>query len=162
MGQAPAHDGAVILLETRTGFEAEAIAAALNARGIAAQTADTATAMTMSNVLVRSKVLVPAHLETLAKQVLDEVKAEMTEIDWDTMDVGPAEDVPRMHAARRGRRMMSTVTILLVPVGLAVLALGTQRRDVMLQAIGGSVVLCSAAIALSLMYVAGRKVDPDD
>lgn len=155
-------DGAVVLLETRTGFEAEAIAAALVNRGIAARTADTSTSMVMSNVLVRAKVLVPSHLETLARQVLDEIKAEMTDIDWEAMDIGPEEDLPRLHAARRGRRMLGTVCIILVPVGLGVLAMGTQRRDVVLQAIGGAVVLTAMAIAGSLMVLAGRKVDPDD
>lgn len=155
-------DGAVVLLETRTGFEAEAIAAALVNRGIAARTADTSTSMVMSNVLVRAKVLVPSHLETLARQVLDEIKAEMTDIDWEAMDIGPEEDLPKLHAARRGRRMLATVCIILVPVGLGVLAMGTQRRDVVLQAIGGAVVLTAMAIAGSLMVLAGRKVDPDD
>jgi hypothetical protein len=162
MSNAGQSDGVVVLLETRTGFEAEAIAAALVNRGIAARTADTSTAMVMSNVLVRAKVLVPSHLETLARQVLDEIKAEMTDIDWEAMDIGPEEDLPKLHAARRGRRMLGTVSIILVPVGLGVLALGTQRRDVVLQAIGGAVVLTATAIAGSLMVLAGRKVDPDD
>jgi hypothetical protein len=157
-----AQDGAVVLLETKTGFEAEAIAAALLGRGIDARTADTATAMVMSGVLVRAKVLVPAHTETLARQVLDEIKAEMTDIDWANMDVGPEDDTPRMHAARRGRRLIATLSILLVPVGLAVLALGAQRKDLTLQAIGGAVVLSALAIAMALLLVAGRKVDPDD
>lgn len=155
-------DGAVVLLETRTGFEAETIAAALVNRGIAARTADTSTAMVMSNVVVRAKVLVPSHLEILARQVLDEIKAEMNEIDWEAMDIGPEEDLPRLHAARRGRRMLGTVCIILVPVGLGVLAMGTQRRDVVLQAIGGAVVLTAMAIAGSLLVLAGRRVDPDD
>lgn len=155
-------DGAVVLLETRTGFEAEAIAAALVGRGIAARTADTNTAMVMSNVVIRAKVLVPGHLETLARQVLDEIKAEMTEIDWEAMDIGPEEDVPRLHAARRGRRMLTTVCVFLVPVGLGVLSLGVQRRDVVLQAIGGAVILTAVAIGASLMTMTGRRVDPDD
>lgn len=155
-------DAPVVLLETRTGFEAEAIAAALMNRGIAARTVDTNTAMTMSNVVVRAKVLVPGHLETLARQVLDEIKAEMTEIDWDAMDLGPADDVPRMHAARRGRRLLATTCVLLTPVGLGVLAIGAQRRDLVLQAIGGAVVMTALAIALSLTFLAGPKVDPDD
>lgn len=162
MSNAGQSDGAVVLLETRTGFEAEAIAAALVNRGIDARTADTSTAMAMSNVVVRAKVLVPAHLETLARQVLDEIKAEMNEVDWEAMDIGPEEDLPKLHAARRGRRMLGTVCIVLTPVGLGVLAMGTQRRDVVLQAIGGAVVLTAVAIAASLMVLAGRKVDPDD
>lgn len=155
-------DGPVVLLETRTGFEAEAIAAALAARGIPVQTADTASAMVMSNTVIRSKVLVPGSSEGLARQVLAEIRAEMTEIDWDTMDLGPEEDVPRMQAARRGRRVIATLCIFLVPVGLTVLSIGTQRRDVMLQAIGGAVTLSAFAIAMAMTLFAGRKPDPDD
>jgi hypothetical protein len=144
------HDGAVVLLETRNGFEAEAIAAALMARGVPARAADLNTAMVMSNTVVRAKVLVPASEEGLARQVLDEIRAEMQEIDWDGMDVGAEEDVPRMREARRGRRMIATLSVILVPVGLAVLALGTQRGDVMLQAIGGTVMLTALVIAMGL------------
>jgi len=156
------HEGAVVLLETRTGFEAESIAAALTARGIEARPADVNSAAMFSNIIVRPKVLVPAHTEGLARQLLAEIKAEMTQIDWDTMDVGPEENIPRLHAALRGRRIIATLSILLVPVGLGVLSIGAQRGDTMLQAIGGAVLLISITIALSLMVFVGRRVDPDD
>lgn len=155
-------DGPVVLMETRNGFEAEAIAAALTQRGIAARAADTASAMVMSNTVVRPKVLVPGGTEGLARQVLDEIRAEMTDIDWEEMDLGPEDDSPRLHAARRGRRIIATLCVLLVPVGLSVLAIGTQRHDTMLQAIGGAVTLCSLTIAMAMTLFVGRKFDPDD
>lgn len=154
--------GAVVLLETRTGFEAETIAAALNARGILARTADTATANVLSGVTTRAKVLVPAENETIARQVLDEIRAETSEIDWDAMDLGPEEQDGRFHAARRGRRVLATVCIFLVPIGLSVFALGTNRSDTVLQAIGGTVMLCALAIGFGLVMLAGKRVDPDD
>lgn len=156
------HDGAVVLIKTRTGFEAEAIAEALRARGIEARAADTASAMMLPSTVAPAKVLVPASVETLARQVLDEVRAEMSDIDWAAMDLGPEEDVPRMKEARRGRRIIATLGVLLVPIGLAVLAAGVQRRDIMLQAIGGAVSLTALVIALTLTVLAGRKLDPDD
>lgn len=151
-----------VLLETRNGFEAEAIAAALNNRGITARTADTAGSTVMSGVLVRPKVLVPENTLTLAKQVLAEVRAEMSDIDWESMDVGEREEAPRIQAAKRGRRVLMTASIILIPVGLAVLALGMDRQDRMLQALGGAVMLVSLTVMLSLIAVAGRRVDPDD
>lgn len=152
----------VVLLETRTGFEAETIAAALNARGIEARTADTAMTVMYAGTVVRAKVLVPAAAETLARQVLDELRAEMTSIDWDAMDMGPEEDTTRLHAARRGRRLLMTICIVLVPIGLAVFALGNDRHDMTLQTIGGAVMLCAVAIGASLFVLAGKRVDPDD
>lgn len=162
MSPSQVHDGAVVLLETKTDFEAEAIAAALNGRGIAARTADTASAVVLASSVVKAKVMVPGHQETLARQVLDEIRAEMTNIDWDTMDLGPEDSTPQMQTARRGRRIIATVCVILVPVGLAVLAIGSQRHDRMVQAIGGAVTLCSLVIAMSLALFAGRRVDPDD
>lgn len=158
----PLH-GAVVLLETRTGFEAETVAAALNARGLMARTADTAmTAMLGGTSAVKAKVLVPAEVETLARQVLDEIKAEMTDIDWDAMDLGPEEDAVRFHSARRGRRILMTLAIILVPIGLFVFALGNDRQDIFLQAIGGAVMLTAAAVIISLMVFVGKRLDPDD
>jgi hypothetical protein len=116
----------------------------------------------MSGVLIRPKVLVAAETETLARQVLAEIKAEMTDIDWESLDLGQADDPPRMHAARRGRRILLTLCIILVPVGLAVFALGADRHDTTLQAIGGAVMLSAVVIGGSLMFLAGKKVDPDD
>jgi len=156
------NDGAAILLETRTGFEAETIAAALNARGIEARTVDTATAAALSNTVVRAKVLVPRASEMLARQVLEEIKAENDQIDWESMDLGPEEDVPRMHTARRGRRLLMTVCIVLVPIGLAVFALGTDRYDTTLQAIGGAVMLSALAVAMSLFAAMGKQSQEQD
>ena len=157
------HEGAAILLETRTGFEAETIAAALNARGIMARTADTATTAVLGGTsIVKAKVLVPAEVETLARQVLEEIKAENSEIDWDAMDLGPEEDATRFHAARRGRRMLGTLCIMLVPIGLAVFSLGMNRADTFLQAIGGAIMLSALAIGIGLSVLVGKRVDPGD
>lgn len=157
-----AHDGAVVLLETNTDFEAETIAAALNGRGIPARTGDTASTVMLASSVVKAKVLVPGSQETLARQVLDEIRAEMADIDWDAIDLGPEDNTPQMQTARRGRRVLATVCVVLVPVGLGVLAIGTDRHDVKIQAIGGAVTLCSLAIAMGLMLLTGRRVDPDD
>lgn len=162
MSPPTAHDGAVVLVETNTDFEAETIAAALNGRGIPARTADVASTVMLASSVVKAKVLVPAAQATLARQVLDEVRAEMSDIDWDAIDLGPEDNTPQMQAARRGRRILATVCIVLVPVGLGVLAIGSQRHDLKIQVIGGSVTFCSLAIAMGLTLLTGRRVDPDD
>jgi hypothetical protein len=113
-------------------------------------------------VTVRPKVLVAAEAQTLAKQVLEEIKAEVSQIDWESMDLGPEEDVARLHSARRGRRILLTLCIILVPIGLAVFALGNDRGDSILQAIGGAVMLSALAIGIGLMVFVGKRVDPDD
>lgn len=157
------HAGAVVLIETRTGFEAETIAAALNARGIVARTADTASAAVLGGTsVVKAKVLVAAEVQTLARQVLDEIRAETSEIDWDEIDIGPEEEATRFHAARRGRRVLWTLCVILVPVGLAVFALGNNRSDTVLQSIGGTVMLSALAIAIGLTILVGERVDPGD
>lgn len=155
-------DGAVVLLQTKTGFEAETIAAALNARGILARSADTAGSAVMSGVLISPKVLVPAHMEGLANQVLAEIKAEMTDVDWDELDLGPEEHSPQMRAARRGRRMLATLCVVLVPVGLMVLAAGMARNDATVQAIGGVTTLSALVIAMAMLFAPGRGGDTPD
>lgn len=143
----------VTLLNCRTSFEAEAIAHALRSRGVNAQTVDSANAgiwLGMNNVS-QPKIVVLAHDEARARRALEEIKSEVSEIDWSTVDVGDEAEGVRLTEAARTRRWMWTLLVILVPIGLFILALGLQRGDRMIQLLGGVLLATSLALALGAM-----------
>lgn len=146
------------LLKTTTGFEAEAIAAALRERGVEARAVDTTTGAMLSNQVSPPRVIVLAHELEHARVVLDQVQTEASQIDWSQVELGEAEAPPLPPRTR----WTWTLAVLLVPVGLVVLSIGTQRNDRLLQTIGGAVLAASMVIAIALMFAASRSPEPSE
>ena len=141
------------LVTTRTAFEADSIAAGLRARDIDARVYDTASASVWGGApqLSAVKVVVLASQEAAARRAMEEMKAESTSIDWDAVDVGDEAEGVRMTEAAKARRWMWTLVVLLVPVGLAILALGIDRGDGMIKMLGGILVISALVMGAFLM-----------
>jgi hypothetical protein len=150
----------VTLLNCRNSFEADTIAQALQARGINAQPIDSANAGIWLGVnnLSQAKIVVLASDEPAARRALEEIKSEVSTIDWSTIDVGDESEGVRLTEAARTRRWMWTLLVVLVPIGLFILAYGMQRSDRMIQLLGG--VLIATSIALGLGAMSPDKTDP--
>jgi Putative prokaryotic signal transducing protein len=136
---------------TRTVFEAEAIAAALQARGINARVVDAANAALWSGTFGGAKVIVLEHDKSAAAEALRELRTERDSIDWDQVDVGaPGPDKREGESTRQQRehrRWSWTAAVLLMPIGFMLLAAGAGRGDPLLQMLGGALLVGSLVIA---------------
>ncbi len=145
------HESTIELVKAKTGFEAETIAAALRDRGINARAVNTITGDMLSHEVSRARVIVLAHELDDAKVMLEQIQSEAGQIDWSQVEVGEAESVPPAPSGR----WAWTLSLLLVPVGLVVMSIGTQRADGMLQTIGGVVIVGGLALGAGLMLSGG-------
>ncbi len=139
----------VIVAETRTAFEAEAIAGALRDRGVDARVFDAATSAAWGISLTGIngvKVAVLEHEAEMARRELEAIRAESASIDWDQVDLGSDPGVQRLVQVSRSRRWVWTLIVLLVPAGFMVLTIGVSRADPILKIIGG--VLLGAALVM--------------
>lgn len=150
----------VTLLSAKTPFEGEAIAAALRDRGVNAQVILSANAAVWGGALGLAQVVVLASEESTARRVLEEIKAEVSQIDWDKVDLGDEPPNLRLSEATRARRWMRTLMIVLVPIGLMILALGVDRGDRMIQLLGGLLIFTAIAIGCSI-YLGPEKDDEE-
>ena len=155
MPTGPQHDSSptVELMKTRTGFEAETIAAALRDRGVDARAIDSHAGVMISNVVAPPSVIVLADHLDAAQHALEEIKSEASAIDWSQVDVGEGNFAPPAP----GSRWAWTISVLLVPIGILVLSYGTQRGDRTIQAIGAAVLGAAIVIAVALMVNPGRS-----
>lgn len=142
----------VTLVTVPRAFEAETIAAALRERGVNAQAVGTTMGAVLSNQIAPARVMVLAEEADHARAVLEQIQAEASRIDWSQADFPdePPPDVPSPG------RWLWTTAVLLVPLGLIVLTVGVQRRDAMIQGIGGAA-LVSAIVIFMLMLNADRS-----
>lgn len=159
MPQGPEHDNSptVELMKTKTGFEAETIAAALRARGVDARAIDTHAGAMLSTTIAPPSVIVLADHLDAAQHALEEIKSEASEIDWSQVDVGEGTIVPPSP----GSRWAWTISVLLAPLGILTLSYGTQRNDRTVQAIGAAVIGAAIVIAVVLMISSGRDSSRD-
>ncbi len=151
----------VTILSTNTPFEADAVAAALRARGVNAQVILAANAAMWGGALGQAQLVVLASEEAAARRSLEEIKAEVSQIDWDNVDLGEEPPNLRLSETTRTKRWMRTLMVVLVPIGLGVLALGVDRGDRMIQMLGGLLVCTAIAMACSL-YLGPEKDDAED
>lgn len=147
------NEATIELIRTRTAFEADSIAAALKARGIDARVIGTAGAAVWGGApqLSAVKILVLQSQEAQAQRALEELKSESSSIDWDAVDVGDESEGVRLTEAAKSRRWMWTLVCVMVPVGLAILALGIDRGDSMIKMLGGMLVTSAVVMAVFLM-----------
>lgn len=150
----------VTLLSTNTPFEADAIAAALQARGVNAQVILASNAAMWGGALGQAQLVVLASQEAAARRSLEEIQAEVSQIDWDKVDLGDEPPNLRLSEATRAKRWMRTVMVILVPVGLGILALGVDRGDRMIQLLGGLLVCTSIVMACSI-YLSPESEDQE-
>ncbi|MBX3386959.1 MAG: DUF2007 domain-containing protein [Phycisphaeraceae bacterium] len=149
------HTQSVTLVTVQRAFEAEAIAAALRERGINAQAIGTTMGAVLSNQIAPTRVMVLADQAEEARVVLDRIQAEASKIDWSQVDF-PEDDPP--PSPPRGRWLW-TLTVLLVPLGLIVMSFGIQRRDVMIQALGGTALVAAIVIAFVMLNTERAPAD---
>lgn len=142
------------LVSTRTGFEAEAIAAALRERGINAQTIDSQNAELWGGSMGTAKVVVLERDALAARAALEDIRSDARRIDWEAVDVG--EGPSTLTARRRHHRAALTLAFLLLPVGFIIISHGTLRHNPMVQLIGGTLMTLSIAIAL-IVYNARQR-----
>ncbi|MBY0261250.1 MAG: DUF2007 domain-containing protein [Phycisphaerales bacterium] len=148
------------LLSTNTPFEADAIAAALQARGVNAQVILASNAAMWGGALGQAQLVVLASQEAAARRALEEIQAEVSQIDWDKVDLGSEPPNLRLSEATRTKRWMRTMMVVLVPVGLGLLALGVDRGDRTIQLLGGLLVFTSIAMAASI-YLSPESDDQE-
>jgi hypothetical protein len=124
----------VPLTSTRTGFEAETIAQALNAHGVPAQVFGLAAQVMQWELGYHDAIKVMVRrgdLET-AKDILKAIKADSVDIDWSEVDVGPEipdteqRNAPADRPGTRRSRLPSAVVVLIIIA--AVLAGGAILR----------------------------------
>ena len=149
-----------VVAETRTAFEAEAIAAALRERGVNARVFDAPTAAAWGLPLGSSISVKIAVLESEAegaRHALEEIRAESASIDWDQVDLGSDPTVQRLTQVSRSRRWVWTLIVLLVPAGFIVLTIGVNRGDPILKIIGGVLLAGALVMGAAQMIPEGRK-----
>ncbi len=158
-------DDSVVLKSTPTGFEAETIAMTLRQAGIAAQTVDTATAMTlMGTGIGAARVMVRRGDLERARRIIEEVEHESASIDWDAQDVG--EEDPRFAAGAGGvmskRTAWTIVLLVLVPIGVMAALSGQWRGDSILSGLAMMVMLFGGLLAAWTFFNNGEEGDGDD
>jgi hypothetical protein len=146
----------VTLLSTRTPFEADAIVAALQARGVNAQVILASNAAMWGGALGYAQIVVLASQEAPARKALEDLKAEVSQIDWDNVDLGDDPADLRLSDAQRTRRFTRTLMVIFVPIGLLLLAWGVDRNDRFIQIFGGLLIAMSMAMGCYLFLGPGR------
>jgi hypothetical protein len=169
----------VELTSVHAEFQAEAIAAALRARGIEARVLGGALAGFRAEAPGAAKVVVFRRDLTAARAILAEVRSESVDIDWDEIELGEPEDPqlrsghqfapapsapphrrPSAAALRADRRQRFA----LVAIGMAALLASYALR------LPAALVLAAAFMTLfaigwaafGFMTQAGRRPDPFD
>jgi hypothetical protein len=153
----------VVLTEAGSSFQAETVAAALQARGIPAKVVDHSTADTLSQYVVRPKVMVRRVDVEQARETLKTIRSEAGAIDWDEVDVGTSDDADRMlNAGRLSRRSQWTMVLtLLVPLGAIMVYIGGLRSDPFITGIGYAC-LGTALVSVLWLNVTRPKMPPSD
>lgn len=149
------------LLKAKNAFEAETIAAALRGEGIEAMAVNTLAGTMLSYDIDMPRVIVPASQLEDARVALDRLQTEAGRIDWTQVEVGEAPAL----APAPPTRWAWTIAFLLVPAGLLVLSLGTNRGDGMLQIIGGVVLFAAVVMCAAMMLTkdgGARTADADE
>lgn len=134
----------VALVTTRTSFEAEVIAQALRERGVNAQVATTPQLPVGS--MNAARVMVLESEEDFARRALEDVKAENSRVNWEQAEFDePDEEATRTvrRAVNKENRLVLTLGVIFVPIGLAVLMYGTMYLNPMVRTIGGAVLACA-------------------
>ena len=145
----------VAVAVTPTVFLAETIAAALRERGIDARVLDDGATGTWGMPMGPGngvKVVVLERDKEGAELALAEVRVESQSIDWEAVDLGTSPEVQRMAQASRARRWVWTISILMVPIGLFVLAFGVDRGDPNIKIVGGTLLLASIVLVVYQMF----------
>ncbi len=145
----------VVVAITPSVFLAETIAAALRDRGIDAHVLDDGATQTWGMPMGPGngvKVVVRERDREGAELALAEVRVESQSIDWDAVDLGSSPDVQRLAQASKSRRWVWTVSILMVPIGLFVLAFGVDRGDPNIKIVGGTLLLASIVLVAYQMF----------
>lgn len=158
----PRPDDTVVLLETRTGFEAETIAAALRSRGIEARTADMASAALFSNATGYSKVLVLRGQEEEARQTLRTIRQDSVDIDWDQVNPEALGSERPLSTRTRGERLLLTTSVVLIPLGLFLLTYGTNQHNLVVQILAGAVLAFSVVVGGVVLLRPGGEREADE
>ena len=148
------HEATVTIAQTRSIFEADTIAAALRSRGVDARVMNAATNAVWGGMFTPAAVMVLASEEAAARLALEEIKSEVSQIDWEQAVIeepGAGEGRSVLREPSRARQWMWTLVVILVPAGLFVLSYGVNRSDPAIQAIGGTLVLCALVMGAYLM-----------
>jgi len=145
-------ESTTVLVTTQTAFEAETIAAALRARGLASQAVNTATTQLWAGAVGGAKVLVYQRELDDARAMLKAIRAEGAAVDWDATDLGPEFD-----AQPQSSRSTWTIVLILVMMGLGVLSVGVKRHDPVLQALGVCGLILAAIIGRGAWVADSRR-----
>lgn len=135
------------LVSTRTSFEAEVIAQALRERGVDATVVPTP--QLPLNPTQAARVLVLESDLDDARRALEDIKSESSRINWEEVEF----DEPDEHSARAIRRvtnkqnrLVMTIGVVLLPIGLAVMMYGSVYVNPMIQTIGGTVLVAALVL----------------
>lgn len=148
----------VVLVSTRTAFEADAIAAALRERGVNARAIPGPQLPVGKQV--DSRVMVVEEQEPAARHALEDIRSQSAEIDWDAVaeETGASDDNSSPTPSSE-RRLLMTTAILLLPIGFVVTSVGQSRGDPMIRLIGISLV-ATALTAGGYVLLNGRPNSP--
>ncbi len=145
----------VAVAVTPTVFLAETIASALRERGIEARVLDDGATQTWGMPMGPGngvKVVVLERDKEGAELALADVRLESQSIDWDAVDLGSSSEVQRLAQASKARRWVWTLSILMVPIGLFVLAFGVDRGDPNIKIVGGTLLVASMVLVAYQMF----------
>lgn len=143
----------VLLVETRTGFEAETIAAALNDRGVLARVMGATTAELWSSSFGGAQVMVRADEIDRATRELAQIRRDARQAaddQWEAFDDADDDTPLRDPQLRRG--YWTLLLLFMVPTGLWLLSRGTMQQNPYVKILGG-VLLISAGV---IFYAAIR------
>ncbi|HMN40521.1 MAG TPA: hypothetical protein PKE29_06710 [Phycisphaerales bacterium] len=149
------HERTVAVAVTPTVFLAETIAASLRERGIDARVLDDAATGTWGMPMGPGngvRVVVLERDKEGAELALADVRAESQSIDWDAVDTGGPPEAHRLVQASKARRWVWTVSMLMVPIGLFVLAYGVDRADPYIKTVGGTLLLASMVLVAYQLF----------